>query len=468
MGELSNAVDAIIAGVAALQSASVDEPSHAELVAEMARLTTVAWALPTVEHRLVGRLVAETEPFRLGESSWKKVLTTALRVSGKDAKRRLAQAVKLGPRRAFTGEALGPVWEATAAAQARDALGPEHLEVIAKFHKSLPGWVDVGTRESADAQLAELAAGLGPEELDTAAGALLMMIDQDGPEPCEQERARRRGLTLGPQQRDGTRSINGRLDAEASAYWEAILAKEAAPGANNPDDEPPATGEQSTLEKTRSDTRSQAQRNHDAFKAVGRAALMSGQLGQHNGLPVTVIVSTTLQELESGAGLAVTGGGSKLPMRDLIRMASHAHHYLAVFDKHTQQALYLGRSKRLASPAQRIMLHARDRGCTRPGCTVCGYNSQVHHAVADWKNDGQTNIDDLTLACGPDNRMIDKTAWTTCKNSNGDTEWIPPPTLDTGRRRINGYHHPERYLLPDNDLPDDDHPPDDHPPDDEP
>ena len=66
-----------------------------------------------------------------------------------------------------------------------------------------------------------------------------MMIDQDGPEPCEKEQARKRGITLGPQQPDGSRSIRGRLDAEAGAYWEAILAKEAAPGANNPDDESP-------------------------------------------------------------------------------------------------------------------------------------------------------------------------------------------------------------------------------------
>ncbi len=43
----------------------------------------------------------------------------------------------------------------------------------------------------------------------------------------------------------------------------------------------------------------------------------------------------------------------------------------------------------------------RDRGCTRPGCTVCGYDRQVHHAVADWKNDGRPNIDDLTFGCSP-------------------------------------------------------------------
>jgi hypothetical protein len=43
--------------------------------------------------------------------------------------------------------------------------------------------------------------------------------------------------------------------------------------------------------------------------------------------------------------------------------------------------------------------HARDRGCTRPGCSVAGANYQVHHAVNDWADDGQTNVDDLTLAC---------------------------------------------------------------------
>ena len=99
----------------------------------------------------------------------------------------------------------------------------------------------------------------------------------------------------------------------------------------------------------------------------------------HNGLPVTVIVSTTLQELTSGAGRAVTGGGTLLPMRDLIRMASHAYHYLAVFDEHSSRPLYLGRTRRVASPDQRIVLYAKDRGCTHPGCDVPGYWSEVHH-----------------------------------------------------------------------------------------
>jgi len=226
----------------------------------------------------------------------------------------------------------------------------------------------------------------------------------------------------------------------------------------NPDDDTPCTDGDADDKQARADTRSPAQRNHDAWLAAGRMALMSGQLGQHHGLPVTVIVSTTLHDLEKGAGVAVTGGGSLLPMPDLIRMASHAHHYLAVFDQHTNEALYLGRSKRLASPAQRIVLHARDIGCTRPGCAVPGYWTQVHHLV-DWKHGGRTDIDNLTLACGPDNRLIERTGWTTRKNARGQTEWVPPPDLDwghhplagDGQHRVNGYHHPNRHLLPEDD-----------------
>jgi Domain of unknown function (DUF222) len=43
-------------------------------------------------------------------------------------------------------------------------------------------------------------------------------------------------------------------------------------------------------------------------------------------------------------------------MSDVIRLASQAHHYLAIFDKGRALALY--HTKRLASPAQRIVLYA--------------------------------------------------------------------------------------------------------------
>ncbi|MGB3230901.1 MAG: DUF222 domain-containing protein, partial [Mycobacterium sp.] len=182
---------------------------------------------------------------------------------------------------------------------------------------------------------------------------------------------------------------------------------------------------------------------------VGRIALMSGELGTLNGLPVAVIIRTTLQDLESRAGVGVSGGGTIVPIADVIRMGAHAHHHLAVFDKATGSALALFRAKRVASPAQRIMLIARDGGCTKPGCTVGAYGCQVHHAAADWADGGNTNVDEMGLACGPDNRAVDTDGgWRTRMNEHCEVEWIPPPSLDTGQSRINYHHRPERLLRP--------------------
>ncbi len=167
--------------------------------------------------------------------------------------------------------------------------------------------------------------------------------------------------------------ISGWLNPEARATLDAVFAKLAAPGmCNAADDEPCLSGTPSQA-AIAADTRSAGQRRHDALLAAARALLASGELGQHNGLPASIIVTTTLQELEAGAGRGLTGGGTLLPMSDVIRLGAHAHHYLAIFDNGKALALY--HTKRLASPAQRIVLYAKDRGCTFPGCTMPGLPS---------------------------------------------------------------------------------------------
>ena len=143
-----------------------------------------------------------------------------------------------------------------------------------------------------------------------------------------------------------------------------------------------------------------------------------------------------------------------MPISDVIRLAGHANHYLAVFDEATGSALDLFRARRVASPAQRIMLIGREGGCTKPCCTVGAYGSQVHHVVADWADGGNTNVDELGLACGPDNRMVDQDGgWTTSINAAARSNGPRPRQLDTGQARVNYYHRPERLL----------HPPDDEP-----
>ncbi|MDO3638015.1 HNH endonuclease signature motif containing protein, partial [Mycolicibacterium arseniciresistens] len=304
-------------------------------------------------------------------------------------------------------------------------------------------WVDQAARADAEGDLARWAQGMCPEDLQQLADHLVEVIDPDGAEPDHDTQQAKRGLKMGRQRRDGMTPVSGHLDPEARALFDVVFAKLAAPGQNLPAD--PAAAEANSAAAFGGDPRTREQRQHDALKTALRDVVGSGILGQVNGLPATIVATTTVGDLEAGTGYTHTAGGARLPIRDLIRMAGRSRHYLAVFDDHTEEILYLGRARRCATTAQRFALFARDRGCTRPGCTAPAYQTQVHHAQRDWAAGGRTDIDELALACQPDNNLIEQTEWTT-RRRNGRTEWIPPPTLDTGQHRTNNYHHPRRHL----------------------
>ncbi|WP_152275521.1 DUF222 domain-containing protein, partial [Mycolicibacterium phlei] len=218
--------------------------------------------------------------------------------------------------------------------------------MIRKAVAKLPGWVDGATRERVEADLVRAALGVDCDQLASKAKELLYRLDQDGPVPDDTERARRRSATHGKQGEDGMTTWRLTLTPECHATFEALLAKLAAPGMCNPDDPQPCVSGTPAQAQIDNDHRTLAQRQHDALLAIGRIALMGGDLGTLNGLPVSVIIRVTLEQLESRAGLATTGGGTKLPISDVLRMAAHAHHHLAVFDGATGSALAHFRGKR--------------------------------------------------------------------------------------------------------------------------
>ena len=432
----------------------IDTLTCDELLAAADDLEILDCQLPTERHRILAQLQAQATPRELGAKSWRDVLMIRWRLSSAEAHRRLADAAVLGPRHTFSGAPRAPVLAATAAAQALGLITTEHVEVIGKGMAQLSRLLDPATRDQIEVEWVRDAVGTGPKELADTVARKLLLLDQDGPRPDDVERARRRGVTKGPQQPDGNTRLTAELTPAAWAAWEALFAKFAAPGMCNPADAHPCTSGTPTQEQIDADHRTMAQRRHDAMAFIGRAALDKAELGQHNGLPTTIIVRTTLQDLESRAGVGVSGGGTILPLTDVLNLAARGdtHHYLAVFDGATGSALNLFRARRTASVAQRLMLIARDGGCTKPSCTVPAYGSQVHHAVLDWTDGGLTNIDDLGLACGPDNRMVGTDGWTTRINDRHDVEWIPPPPLDTGQPRINHYHRPEELHPPPDDA----------------
>ena len=452
MAEVRDGLAMMRAGYAMLAASSMDLLTKTELMDVGDELEYLTRQLPTQRHRMLTRLQVETTPRELGAKSWREVLATRWRISTSEAGRRLAEAAELGPRQGLSGHPLEPVLPAVAAAQDAGLINAEHVTVLRETMNKMPGWVDTLTRSHIEVDLVGKAARVGPKELKTVADRALFLLDQDGPEPDDAERTRKRAVSIGKQCRDGTSQLNGHLTPEARATWEPIFAKFAAPGMCNPDDPEPCVSGTPSQAQIDNDHRSLAQRQHDAMLVIGRIALMSGNLGQLNGLPVSIIIRTTLADLESRAGVGTTGGGTLIPIADVVRLAGHANHHLAIFDRATGSALELFRARRTATPAQRIMLIARDGGCTKPCCTVGAYGCQAHHALTDWTDGGNTNVDDMALACGPDNRMVHQDGgYTTTINDHGDVEWIPPPHLDTGQARINYHHRPEALLRPPDD-----------------
>jgi hypothetical protein len=373
-----------------------------------------------------------------------------LRIPPREVKRRIKVAELIRPRRQLTGPPLTPELPLVGEAVDGGVIGEDHLRVIRKVMDRLPSCVSADDRVEVERSLVREAAKSDAEILKVVGCRIDEIFNLDG-DFDEADRARRRGMVLGPQGPDGMSRLSGWIDPETRSYVESATAA-VRPGRHLPD---------GTLAETRDD-RSAAQRMHDGIKLGLKAGLASGNLGQHRGHAVTVIARTTLAELNQAAHAVVdpdipmpsparTGGNTALPMRDLIRMAADAIHYLAVFDDHSDRPIYLGRQKRVATADQRIICYARDGGCTRPNCTEPGYHCEVHHCP-DWADDGATDADCLFFACGPDHADVSDGRWQTTVTDTGRLSW----TDGTAPPAVNHAHHPDELLRGDPDPPDGD------------
>ena len=257
---------------------------------------------------------------------------------------------------------------------------------------------------------------------------------------------------LGPQGPDGMSRLSGWIDPETRCYVEAVTAA-VRPGRHLPD---------GTLAEV-PDERSPAQRCHDGIKLGLKAGIASGEMGQHRGHPVTVIVRTTLAELDQAAHAvtnpdipmpppARTGGDTALPMRDLIRMGADGIHYLAVFDNHTAN----DPSTSAAKPASRPPINAYV--CLRPRRRLYaselfepGDHCEVHHSP-DWSPSGAHRRRQAVLRLRMPTTVSLPRA--TAKPSSPTPAAWPGPTAPSHRKSTT-LHHPDELLRGDPDPPDD-------------
>jgi Domain of unknown function (DUF222) len=234
---ITAAVDRLKAAVGVVAALHVDALTTPEHFALLESIEAIRRRLPAAEHASINHLARQATPEELG-GKLSHALAERLLISRADAARRVKEAADLGERHGLTGEPTPPMLAATSAAQRAGVLGAGQVAVIRRFCHQLPGWVDVDTRESAEAHLAEAGSQFRPEQLAGLADRLADCLNPDGTY-TDEDRARRRGVTLGRQEADGMSALRGWLTPELRATVEAVLAKLAAPGMCNPDDDAP-------------------------------------------------------------------------------------------------------------------------------------------------------------------------------------------------------------------------------------
>ncbi|GKT28816.1 HNH endonuclease, partial [Aduncisulcus paluster] len=233
-----SSIEVLEAAVDAVCADTLDGLSNPEVLAVLARVEVAQRRLQAVSHVGVAQLVQRGSPVELGGTSHADVLSRRLHISRGAARRRIADAEQLAPRRALTGESLAPQLPNVAAALERGDIGEEHVRIIRQFFDRIPAVVDAATRDAAEVQLAVMACQFRPEQLRTGADRMMALLNPDG-EFSDVDRSRRRGLSIGQQGFDGMSPISGLLDPETRAYLDAVFTKLAAPGMCNPNDQSP-------------------------------------------------------------------------------------------------------------------------------------------------------------------------------------------------------------------------------------
>ena len=133
---------------------------------------------------------------------------------------------------------------------------------------------------------------------------------------------------------------------------------------------------------------------------------------------------TVLQQIKD----ARLGDGTPIPVEAFKDMACQAKILPAIFDS-KGQPLWVGRSRRRASSAQKMLLIARDRGCV--GCGADPTWCQAHHIVP-WAAEGPTDIDNMCLLCSRCHHRVHDEGWEIHQNPGGEHVLQPPPV---GNRR---------------------------------
>ena len=272
--DLSSVLDQI----AGASSSDLDDASVCEL-ARMNEKAVRALGFQGLQRLLE---VSDRGAFRkAGHPTLHRFVMSELRVTRGDATSRLKALDAVARFHSLQGEVLPPKCPAAAEALAEGAIGLAHMDVMLDVRKHIPNKAAPEVLDVVDAWMVDNARTMNPTDLIQCGREVLARVDPDGTLTDEQDRKRNRGLSVGEQGADLMAKITGTLDPQTLALFKTVLDVWAAPGMNNPDDPDSPVGavddpghHKALIESAaHRDTRTTAQRQHDAFKAILRTVL---------------------------------------------------------------------------------------------------------------------------------------------------------------------------------------------------
>ncbi len=434
LGDYTTAMDAALDAldtvltdlINTVETGGLDQLKAAEKVAVWQRFETLRNTLPVVDHRLIAHAEASHLAEEYCSSTLNQFLVRILQLSHGEAVSRVRAATAVGPRSTMLGEKLEPQLPRLPALQRDGVLSTEKVAIVERaMHTLTRTDLDPADVEQAEELLTDHAPILNPADLKRFANAVINAADPDGPEPVDDQLQQDRRFVELKQRRDGMWDLKGRLTAALGSQLNAILDPLAKPRTSSIQD---PDGTVTSI----ADPRPSVQRLHDALEEACAELLKSADQPSVGGIPASVIVTITLEDLLAKAGIAETADGSQLSFHQLRRIADEADIWPVILDPHGVP-LALGRSQRLASKGQTIALTARDGGCSFPGCTHPASWCDRHH-ILDWILGGATDLDNLTLLCRYHHTHFLQKGWSCRINPDGLPEWIPPSWVDPAQQ----------------------------------
>lgn len=378
---------------------------------------------------------------RAGCGSVVEVVQRTTRVSGASAGALVRAAGVVHRERSMTsGEWLPAPLPALRDAMIAGAVGSDGVAAASVLVEA-SARIDRDALLVADAALGEAALGVsrdvatgavetGPHasanELRVLAQVWASVLDQDGAEPIEASAMRRRGLTVGPV-RDGLARVSGDVLAEVAAQWQRTCDALSNPkvrggvgvgfapdgadgGADGAGGGGGGAGGLDDAVADPRDTRTRAQKMHDALATSLDVAARSGELPTVGGGAPTLVVYAREEDVVAGTGWAeVEGIGEPVGIGVAQRVAcSGSIQRVTLNDR--GRIVGLGVVDRVFTAIQRKAISLRDGGCVIPGCLVPAGWCEIHHAT-DHALGGPTHTDNGVLLCWHHHRTLATSGW---------------------------------------------------------